>query len=81
MKYLKLSPPSNPVPSLLLFKLSSPCKVEVESDQAKLIPDDLRFVAEDIDRLKINRGTKFETLEKPMHVQFIWCDHFLINGW
>ena len=60
-----------PVPSLLLFNLSPPCQVEVESDPVKLIPDDSCFVAENIDRLKIDRGTKFETLEKPMHVQFI----------
>ena len=73
MKYLKLSPPSNnPLPSiLLLFNLSPPCQVEVESDPVKLIRGDSCSVAKDIYRLKINQETKFETLEKPMHVQFI----------
>ena len=66
MKYLKLSPPLNNPPTsyLLLFNLSPPCQVAVESDPVKLIPDDSCFVAEDIDRLKINQRNQIWTTWK-----------------
>ena len=54
-KYLKSLPPSNnrpppPHPSRhLLLLLSPPCQVEVESDPAELIGDDLSSDSEDID--------------------------------
>ena len=47
-KYLKWSPPPHPSRHLLLV-LSPPCQVEVESDAAELISDDLSSDNEDID--------------------------------
>ena len=32
-----------------------------------------------IQALKINQGTKFGTLKKPIIIQFIWCNNFFIQ--
>ena len=56
-------PPPTPYPTRhLLLLLSPPCQVEVESDTSKLISDDSSS--------KINLGTKFGTLKKPIFSLF-----------
>ena len=67
--------PSQPS-SLLLFLLSSPYQVEVESDPTKLISDDSGSDIEDILTLQINQATNLEYLKSPCSV----CLIFLFNG-
>ena len=60
----------------LLFLLSPPCQVEVQSDPAKLINDNSSSDAEDI-HWKLIKELNLAHLKA--HVQFIWCDHFWFN--
>ena len=63
MEILKvIAPPPTPYPTLHLFLLCPPCQVEVESGTSKLISDDSSS--------KINLGTIFGTLKKPIFSLF-----------
>ena len=67
--------PSQPS-SLLLFLLSSPYQVEVESDPTKLISDDSSSDTEDID-IANKSSNKLGILKKPFFSLF---DFFYLMG-
>ena len=78
-KYLNNAPPPPPNPSCRLhffFFIHPSCQVEMESDPAILISRTIQALTPRIFTTKINQGTRFGTLEKPMFTVYLMCSFF-----